>query len=161
MSALLKSGVDGRALKIKTADLIERVGRLVAAAGFCRVSKTMLARYGSEGVADRDCFAPIDVVRDLERLVGDPIVTRFLAEEAGHVLIPRPRFEGVTVGDVQAAIGACAFEHGEAVSTTLSALADGRVTGGEARRIIKEIDDSIQTKLMLRALVEQAAEDDA
>lgn len=160
MSALLPAGVDGRGLKIRFGELIDRAGGLEAAAGFCRPGKSTLHRYQSTAAADAECFAPIDVVRDLERLVGAPIVTHFLASEADHVLIAKPRLSAVATGDVHAAIARCVRECGEAQSTTLMAMADQKLSHAEAVEALREIDDAIESKLMLRALLVQLRDDD-
>ncbi|WP_267396973.1 MULTISPECIES: hypothetical protein [unclassified Sphingomonas] len=84
MSAAPSTALHGRKLKIRFGELVAMAGGLEAAEGFCRVGKSTLARYYSLAPADAECFAPIDVVRDLERLVGEAPVTSHLCVEAGH-----------------------------------------------------------------------------
>lgn len=65
--------------------------KLVRDAGGCefaetRVGKTKLAEYGAPNMPDR--FAPIDVIADLEKSTGQPLVTRELAAAAGYELVP-------------------------------------------------------------------------
>lgn len=73
-------------LKAVTRRLVERAGGAEVAALATRVAHSQLSAYGS--LTERDRFAPVDVVADLERDIGDPLVTRELAGLAGFRLVP-------------------------------------------------------------------------
>jgi hypothetical protein len=87
-----------RKLKAKTAGLIERAGGLVAAAKGTRAGKSSLANYQDtrEHVQGPGAtmWAPIDIIADLEKAAGDPMVSRELARLAGYDLIPLPAAPG-------------------------------------------------------------------
>lgn len=80
------------ALKRATQETIRGVGGLEAAAGFCRVGKSVLS--DAQSVNRADCFAAIDVVADLEPLArgreGWPHITRALAAAQGFALVKLP-----------------------------------------------------------------------
>ncbi|MEO1223346.1 MAG: hypothetical protein AAFX92_03890 [Pseudomonadota bacterium] len=72
--------------------LIQAVSELVMSAGgvgpageLVDRSKSQMARYTDEAAPDH---MPVNVVRTLERIVGRPVVTRFLAASCGHALVP-------------------------------------------------------------------------
>jgi hypothetical protein len=142
-----------RALKIKFKALIVAVGGIEEAERLCRVGKSTLARYYSLHDEHADMFAPIDVVRDLEEVAGDPIVTRYLAQEANQLLIAAKPLTGVTIGNLHTAIADCAREGTEATASLLIALADGKVCERDAETTEREIDDAIAKLMTLRAMV--------
>ncbi|MFW2829902.1 hypothetical protein [Sphingomonas sp. ID0503] len=147
-----------RAIKIAFGELIGKIGGIEAAAGFTRVGKSTLARYYSLAPADAECFPPADVIDDLERVAGDPIVTRMMARGQDYLLLRDVQAGSVSIIDLHAAIANCAKEHGDAVASLLSALTDLALTPAEARRVIREMDEELQAHLRLRALVAQVAE---
>jgi hypothetical protein len=79
-------------LKRRTDQLIDLCGGLVAASVETRAGKSSLANYADsrEGVAAASMWAPIDVIADLEKKAGQPLVSRELARMAGYDLIPLP-----------------------------------------------------------------------
>lgn len=128
---------DYRALKAAFRMLVDEVGGPVAAARITRVSDTMLGNYGDTNRAD--CFAPIDVVADLEAELGVPIVTAQLADLSQRDVVPRsppaaPEAEHLArhLGDVSQAMAAT-------VATVGGAVADGHVDADELRQILKTV----------------------
>lgn len=111
--------------------------KLVRDAGGCeyaetRVGKTKLAEYGAPNMPDR--FAPVDVIADLERSVGEPLVTRELAAQAGYDLVPAgqaavplKRLETYLL-DLMGQLGALSRE-------IAAAEADGQLDAAEIERI--------------------------
>lgn len=73
------------ALKAATRKLVEHCGGQTYAAEQTRVPQSNLSDYGSNQKPER--FMPADVILDLERAAGDPILTRELAEQQGFVLV--------------------------------------------------------------------------
>ena len=83
-------------LKRRTDQLIDACGGLVAASAETRAGKSSLANYAdSRGCgAAATLWAPIDIVADLEKVAGEPLVTRELARLAGYDLLPMATVEG-------------------------------------------------------------------
>ncbi|WP_156359978.1 hypothetical protein [Sphingomonas sp. Leaf10] len=142
--------VRGRMLKIRTGELIERIGKLEAAADFCRTGKTALAQYASLAPADADRFAPIDVIRDLEAVVGDPIVTRHLAVEAGAAVVMVPA--SVAAGaDLLTLLASQSRESSELTTALCLGLADGRLCAAEARKAREEVRQLVAVAMQMDA----------
>lgn len=142
-----------RALKVKFKELIGAIGGIEEAERLCRVGKTTLARYYSLQDEHADMFAPIDVVRDLEEVAGDPIVTSYLATESAHVLVARRTLSGVTIGNLHTAIARCAREYGDAHAALFTALADGKICEVDAVEVLRELDEFAGEIATLRAMV--------
>jgi hypothetical protein len=81
----LTSEEERRALKTGFRVLVQHCGGLEAAAAATRVAKTALAAGYDQEAADR--FAALDVVADLERAAGEPVITRLLAAMHGMALV--------------------------------------------------------------------------
>ncbi len=150
MTTLASRAVRNRMLKERTGELIAVVGGLEAAAAYCRVSKTTLGRYASQSVADVDYFAPVDVVRCLEAVAGEPIVTAHLAVEAGgaFVVVPRAAADG---GDLLTLLAAQSRESSELTNALCLGLADGRLTGAEARKARIEVQQLVAVAMQMDA----------
>lgn len=132
MSGRKLAGAEYQALKTAFRALAKACGGLEAAAMETRVGDTQLQRYQSPH--EPEAFAPVDVIADLEREAGRPVVTRALARLAGHVLFPLPPAAGS--GPWVVRLAAVAQEAGEALAGLGQALADdGEITGDEARRL--------------------------
>jgi len=130
-------------LKAAARTLIKLAGGQESAASATRASHAMLSRYGHP---DEAAFMPVDVLADLEADVGNPVVTRQLADLAGFLLVAKP-----PVGEADPAwiarLAALAKESGEAISKLGQALANGGTISAD------EIRD-----LRLRAEVREAME---
>ncbi|SEM88663.1 hypothetical protein SAMN05192583_1406 [Sphingomonas gellani] len=152
MNALIAAAVKGRMLKIAFGELVARAGGVEAAAGFCRVGKSTLARYYALGPADEECFAPVDVVRDLEALVGEPMVTRVLVTMAEGIFLPQPTAPARR-GDLLSMLADAAKEHSDLTQKLCASLADGHLDAVEAERVLAEIDDNFRVLATMRAAV--------
>ena len=150
MSVVASSAVKGRMLRIKFGELLARAGGLEAAASFCRVGKSTLARYASTAAADAECFAPVDVVRDLEALVGEPIVTATLCSMADGVFVALPPAPATRV-DLLQLMAAQAKEQSDVTSAICIALSDGTMTPAEAAVALAEQEQVIRLAAALRA----------
>lgn len=144
--------VKGRMLKVGFGELVGLVGGIEAAAACCRVSKSMVARYASLSPADDTYFAPIDVVRCLEAVAGEPVVTQLLALEAGASLVIVPD-TSATEGDLLTLLARQARESGELTTELCTGLADGKLSAAEARKAMKEAEQLAQVAMQMRAVL--------
>lgn len=151
MSMIASDAVKGRMLKIKFGELVSRCDGLEAAASFCRVGKSTLARYASIVPADAECFAPIDVVRDLEALAGEAIVTSTLCVMADGVFVAVPSMPATT-GDLLAMMAALSGEFNDTTRAVCNGLADGNFCAVDAEKLERELDDVIRVAVGMRAL---------
>lgn len=139
-------------LKRATAETIKGVGGLEAAAGFCRVGKSVL---GDNQSANRpDSFMALDVIAALEPLArersGWPHVTRALCRRMGGVFVPVP--DGRASGGELAELLARKIKEGADVSSALcAALGDGRVEPREARAVRDEIAELMELLALMDA----------
>lgn len=157
MSARQLPANDYAALKAATRQLISHAGGAVAASAVTRGGHQNIGRYGSVQVDDAERFMPADVVADLESECGQPVLTRALAKLAGHVLVPEPRVtrSGTALGTITA--GALK-ETSDVFVAIGEGLGDGRLSGDDAARIEREIDDAIVKLLALRLQVQAEVE---
>jgi hypothetical protein len=152
---MIASGpIKGRMLKIAFGELVGAANGLEAAATICRVGKSTLARYASLSPDDAACFAPVDVVRDLEELTGQAIVTRKLAQLAALALFELPDALP-DVGDLLVISARLAKEHGEVAAAIINSLEDRKVTKSEARECRSEVADAIRLLVTLDATLAQ------
>ncbi|MEK9722111.1 MAG: phage regulatory CII family protein [Rhodospirillaceae bacterium] len=132
MSDRPSSETERNALKSAFRLLLKRAGGQESAAFVTRGAHQSLNRYGNPSIPE--IHAPIDVVVDLERDVGEPIVTRRLADLAGFVLFAKPPANADP--DWVARLGRLAKEVGEAMARIGEAVASGgTVTAEESRRL--------------------------
>lgn len=150
MTALASRAVKGRMLKERTGELVAAVGGLEAAANFCRVSKTALGRYASLSVGDADYFAPIDVIRCLETVAGEAIVTAHLASEAGGVFVVVPDVSAKGA-DLLQLLADQSRESSELTAAICAGLADGILTSDEARKAMREAEQLATVAMRMRA----------
>lgn len=148
------------ALKRATGEMLRGVGGLEAAAGFCRVGKTILGDNQSQNRPDS--FVALDVIADLEPLARDrdgwPHVTRALAATMGFVLVKLPEAQ-VTNADLLNLLGRQAKEGGDISQAVCTALADGVVRRAEARDIREEIRQQMEVLAAMDAALAAIATD--
>jgi hypothetical protein len=136
-------------LKVAFRMLLKLAGGQEAAENFTRGKHQTLNRYGNQN--EPDCHAPIDVIVDLERVVGEPIVTKQLADMAGYLLVKK--VEAASASDMLSHLVAVGKETGD-VMTVLSDVASGGADCEEAlRRLMKEAREGREA----HAAVEEAA----
>lgn len=141
-------------LKRATADLIKGCGGLEAAAGFCRVGKSVLG--DNQSVNRPDSFIAIDVVQDLEPLArardGWPHVTRALASQLGFALVKLP--DAVPGGtDLLLLLARLSKEGGDIAAAICAAVADHVVTPAEARDVRRQVREQIEVAVQLDAVL--------
>jgi len=138
-------------LKQATTQLIDANGGPQVAAEGCRVTAGMLFKYSDPDDENRLRFMPADIVRGLERRCGDPIVTRFLAAELGHVLLKLD--VPADIGALPPALASAAGEASDVYKIAAEALADNKLAPGEAAKLVREIDQALVAFAALRSLV--------
>ncbi|WP_180966876.1 hypothetical protein [Cohaesibacter celericrescens] len=134
----------------KVRELTRKCGGVECAADVTRVSFGTLSRY--QRVQSPE-YARIDVIIDLEKDCGVPVVSAAMARASGHALVKLP--DGVGRGDVVGTLGRLHAELADVTGRIGQCLAnDGCVTRDEIiqTRLRKEIDD------LLRAVVAMDAE---
>lgn len=127
-------------LKRATQEMIRGVGGLEAAAGFCRVGKSVLG--DNQSISKPESFVALDVVEDLEPLARDrdgwPHVTRAMCRHMGGVFVAIP--EGRATGaDLMGMLARKVKEGADVSSSLCEALRDGEVKPEEARKVRGEI----------------------
>jgi len=145
-----------RALKERFRDLVETVGGVDAASGFCRPGKTALAQYYSLSPADADRFAPIDVIVCLEAVAGEPIVTRYLAAEASALVVPIAA-QAASCADLFRLMGEKCRESADLNEHLLTSLADHDFNEREAAEAVRKMDDLLRVAATMRAVFAQRA----
>jgi hypothetical protein len=159
MAKRITNTPDDQALKAVSKALVRAVGGVEAAAAFCRSTARRLSEYG---IADTDCFMPVDVVRDLEAVahgtVGYPQVTRFLARQAGGVFVPLPTVPGCSIAALHAAVARHSLKAADVTSEMVADLGDGVVDGVERERAMAKIMDAVEELMSLHATLAQIGE---
>lgn len=141
------------ALKRATDEMLSALGGQTKAAPFTRVGQSTLSTYAS--VHNRDAFAPIDVIADLEPLTRDadgfPHVTRALCAVMGGVFVPLP---DVPAGeaDMLTAMGGLSKDAGDVAQVICASLADGRIDRQEQDKIRQAIRLLLEKAVALDAI---------
>ena len=148
------SGQSYRRLKSATDALFSTFGGQESAALFTRVGQQSLSRYACLSKEAEDRFAPCDIIADIEVKLGTPVVTATLADLSGHMVIKRPG-PMLQSGNSARDLGNLAKESGEAVSTYATAIADGKVSVAEAKKIRAELLDNIAISATLVEQMDQ------
>lgn len=130
---------DRFSLKAAFRRLLKAAGGQEAAEMVTRGRHQTLNRYGNP--KEEDCFAPIDVIADLEREIDEPVVTQHLAEMNGYMLVKKSAVSADA--NLLTHVSALAGESGQAVQAAIEALSDGRDTEEELLRIIKEGKEAV------------------
>jgi hypothetical protein len=140
-------------LKRATADMIKGVGGCEAGVGFTRVRKTMLADYGSFNKPE--CFAPIDVIVDLEPLARDrsgwPHVTQALCKLMGGTFVPEPDAPALQA-DLLSMMSQLSNEFNDVTRAICTGLADGVWDTADGANLECQLDDVIRVAVQMRAL---------
>lgn len=153
-------GPSGRnlVLRMRTAELIRQVGGLAKAATLCRVGKSTLARYTSNNPEDAECFVPVDVIHDLERHAGEPLVTVELCQLAGGAFVSHPKVPP-SREELLAQLAAQAKEQSDLTTAICAAVADGEVTREEAALALLEQEEVLRVGAAMRARLLQIVEE--
>ena len=133
----LTSEEERRALKTGFRVLVQHCGGLEAAAATSRCNKTIIAAGYDQEAKDR--FPSLDVVADLERAAGEPVITRLLAAMHGMALVHVEPISGCALR-AMADVG----EHASGVFAAFGrAMADGAITAAERETLRREMLDLV------------------
>lgn len=128
---------DRAALSAAVKRALKRVGGGDCFCNATRVSASALSGYANP---DRDdTHMPVDIVLDLERDGGFPVITAQLAQLQGYRLVP---LEGGEGGPGLKDLAEVAGETGDVVRKLAEAIADGRIDRHERDALKKEIDEA-------------------
>ncbi|PLW79091.1 hypothetical protein C0081_02340 [Cohaesibacter celericrescens] len=128
-------------LRRRCRDIVKKAGGIECASEITRVNQAQLARYGQPHGAD---WMPADVIADLEKDIGEPIVSRALVQLQGYEIVKLP--DGRWEGDINQQLAQMFKEIGEISQKIGVCLADdGCVSRDEARQhqLRKEIADAL------------------
>jgi hypothetical protein len=138
------------AVKAAWRELVDLCGGPNQATKYTRVAASLLSRYGA---AHEEMFAPIDVVMDLEAQVGEPVVTRVLADIAGQSLVTKPEARPAT--DFVKHLGEVGHDTGDVLSNFSAAIADGKVDEKEASALLVKVREAEESLAELESALEE------
>ncbi len=149
MEKLPRKSTEAERLELKAATrrALDLAGKANAFALVTRVEAPALSKYGSP--SEPAAFMPIDVMLDLCRDVGAPVILDELAAILGYRLAPVDGGEAAHEPVTMADIAAVSREGGDVVNKTLAALADGKICPVERTEIRQDVGENIA---VLRAL---------
>lgn len=124
-------------LKKHSEALVKDVG-IEAACKITGKSKATLGRYYSDSDEHDDRFMPIDVVAELEAAARFPHVTAALADLKGITLSYDGERHNSTSKGVNQDVVALAQRFAMLMSEYNQAIADGRISANEAKRMLRE-----------------------
>lgn len=126
-------------LKAGTRRALSLAGRANGFSLVTRVEPPVLSKYGSP--SEEASFMPVDVVLDLEREIGLPLITEMLAAMQGFRLVPLDPQRGAQVGVED--LADVARETGDVVQKLAGALPGG-IDAAETRELRKEIAEGVR-----------------
>jgi len=132
-------------------DLKATVGRLLRQVGASNVAKESrvgeahLSRYASPREKE---FMPLDVVADVERMAGYPLVTEFMAQMSGFRLVQNE--SDADAPDMED-VGRLADTKGKLLSALITSFLDGKIDNHERRTLLPLLDDAIAQMQELRS----------
>ena len=124
-------------LKKHTESLVKDVG-VEAACELTGKSKATLGRYYSDAAEHADRFMPIDVVAQLEAASSFPHVTAALADLKGIALSYDGEKRNASSKGVNQDVVALAQRFAMLMSEYNRAIADGKISINEAKRMLRE-----------------------
>jgi hypothetical protein len=125
-------------LKRAVAVLLAEFSSVAEAANCCRARPSTLSGYAN---INQDGSAPVDVVLALERRIGKPVVTKFVAAQLGYELIRLPvARDGDPLGH---RIRRIISSGSKVFAATADALEDGKITPDEADKLLVDVAQAI------------------
>lgn len=142
----LSTEQERRQIKIRTHQSMEQAGGPEFFAPVTPVNKAQLSKYGS--LSEPDCFIRADVMLELDRQIGAPLMVGTLAAMLGYKLVPaeaEAQGEDVGFSDLSAIVG----ETGDVVKLLVEVLADGKIDASERRQLAKEVTEALTAFMRL------------
>ena len=143
-------------LKKHTEALVKEVG-VEAACALTGRSKATIGRYYSDQEEHGDRFMPIDVVAQLEAASRFPHVTAALADLRGITMAYDPDKRNAGSTGVNQDVVALAQRFAQLMSEYNQAIADGKITNNEAKRMLRETRAIQQVLLDMKLNLEDEA----
>ncbi|RID91801.1 hypothetical protein D2N39_11195 [Gemmobacter lutimaris] len=143
-------------LKKHTEALVKDVG-IEAACDLTGKSKATIGRYYSEQDEHSDRFMPIDVVAQLEAAARYPHVTSALAELRGITFSYDAERRNAQSAGINSDVVALAQRFGMLMAEYNNAIADGRISVNEAKRLLRETLAIQQVLLEMKLNLEEEA----
>jgi hypothetical protein len=143
----------GKRIKTATQRLVAAVGGGAEADKNSRPDFRRFSDYQSFTQPER--FIPADAIVDLERAVGEPVVTRELAELAGYDLVRREFARMRPADDPTACLRRLTADLGGVAQAEERAIAHVRGSANDARETIDELRDLIDTARTMIDAVER------
>jgi hypothetical protein len=137
-----------RALKTGFRVLVQHSGGLEAAAAASRLNKTHLAASYDQEAKDR--FPALDVVADLERAAGVPVVTKLLAAMHGLALVHVEPIGGCAIS----AIASVGQNSSDVFAAFVRAVSDGVITEAERADLRQKMLDLVAVATEAAAILE-------
>lgn len=127
---------------------VEQAGGCIAVSrerGATRADKSHISNYCSP---HHDLMPPVDIILAVERLAAEPFVTREMAEQWQHEMVPLERMSNEDTNIINS-VADVALAAGDLQCFTLRAAADGRLTPNEKAGMRNRLE---RTKAQLREL---------
>ena len=142
-------------LKETFGTLLDKCGGATKVSDYTRVGQSALYQMASGN--ENKHFPPVDVVASLERISGQPIVTKVLAELSGYALMPiKPMAVKGSFSGILAKLGK---EVSDVFSDSAKALEDDDLTPIEAKGLIQDVDEAIAVLQELKSRLRHVSED--
>lgn len=136
-------------LKEAQSALVQMCGGPAAAAEQCRVTSTTLFNYTDESDINLNKNMPVDIVKDLESKAEYPVLTEYLAGQAGYIMYR------VDFSDKKSQLHLDIIETGEEIAKLFRDWADfisddGVIDRSEARKLLKNNQDLVRILMRMR-----------
>lgn len=147
-----------RSLKEAVNGLVNAAGGIREAATSCRVQGASLFRYTDDSEENVARHMPVDIVVELEKAAGIPIVTEYLADQANCLLLPIT-FE-VSDSDLNVDVASTGERSATLFRDWAEAVAnDGVIDRFEARELLADNIELVRVLMQMRADLESRIAD--
>ncbi|BCP53822.1 hypothetical protein K32_24390 [Kaistia sp. 32K] len=144
-----RPGTEEDRAKLKTAfrRLLKAAGGDESAASITRCGHQRLNKYGL--ATEQDTYSPIDILLDLERDVGEPVVLAVYADLLGYQLVPKKSVAadaqalGQHLGDIAESVGELMADLGATFAKGVQNLTEKQLDDldREAERVRNEVGE--------------------
>lgn len=148
------SDADRMQLKAAARRAVQLAGGVSSAEHITRVRAPALSKFQSPS---DEQFMPADVILDIERDIGSPVVTATLAAMQGYRLVRDDGAEGEGGVPGMAEMARLIKESADVTTALAEALEDGRIDRAEALGIAREVEENVLVLRRLQTLVDKAA----